>query len=165
MEADNLSAIISLTLVYAGRGSPASPQRGWLRPPRDSAIGGGELMPTHPIPADPGRGRGRPLDVILSDELEDVFDVVDEAVPSGWPTTFRGQTVTWFSNFSLRKKAGREKTGVRIAYTIELDSVGDKKLVYYEPETGTLGQLNPRGVGSNRIQADLFADDPGVGHT
>lgn len=122
-------------------------------------------MATHPIPEDRGRGRTRPVDVILDDELEDVFDVTAEDVPDNWPTTFRGQTITWFSNFSLHKKPGRQNTGVKVAYTIELDGIGAKKLLYYDPGTGTLGQIIARNVGSNRIQADLSADDPGVGHT
>lgn len=116
-------------------------------------------MARHNIPQ--GRGRNRAMDVILDDDAENLFDVSAEDVPADWPSTYQGQTITWLSNFTLKKKPGKEKTGKKVGYTIELDRITGK-LISYDPVGQAFEELTTRGAG-NRLQADLSADDPGIG--
>ena len=116
-------------------------------------------MARHNIPQ--GRGRTRALDVILDQTGEDLFDVITEDVPSTWPSTYQEQPITWLSNFSLKKKPGKQNSGKKVGYTIELDPVSGK-LISYDPVSGAFAELSTRGAG-NRMQADLSADDPGIG--
>jgi hypothetical protein len=121
-------------------------------------------MARHNIPVDPRQGRNGPLDVILDDAIEDQFDVSAASVPPGLPLTYQGRSITWLSNFRVQKKPGRAKTGKKVKYSIELDSVPGT-LIYYDESSNAPLALTTRSVGGNRIQADLSVDDPPIGHT
>jgi len=122
-------------------------------------------MATHPIPRDPDRGRPQAVDVILDPTMEPDFDVTPEEVPDGLPGAYEGSSITWFSNFRVQKKPGRQGSGKKLKYKIELDSVPGQ-LVYYDAAAEpNVIPLATRRAGNNRIQADLSVDDPPIGHT
>ena len=121
-------------------------------------------MAKHNIPVDPDKGSTRAVDVILDATSEADFDVTPEKVPSGLLATYDGKDITWFSNFSVTKKSGKSKTGKKVKYYIELDTVPGN-LVYYDASSKSAIPLTTRSAGNNRIQADLSVDDPPIGHT
>jgi hypothetical protein len=118
-------------------------------------------MARHTIPADSQRRRGRALDVILDDADEDKFDVLPEDVPADLPTMHGNRTITWHSNFSLRKRPGKPNSGGVVEYTIEVDDPGGQ-LLYFDVGARTLVFVDTRVVGK-RIQATLGVEDPPIG--
>jgi hypothetical protein len=126
-------------------------------------------MARHKIPSDKAHGRQRALDVILSAENEQKFEVTPaDVVPADLPKTYQGFSITWFSNFRVTKKAGQAKPrqAVKVQYTVEFDKVsGDKKYLDYDPTTKAITELRTRPVSNkpNRLQADLSVDDPPIG--
>jgi hypothetical protein len=124
-------------------------------------------MARHSIPKDPDHGRPQDLDVILDDTMEPDFDVTAEEVPKDLPDTYQDRRITWVSNFRVQKKPGRQNSGKKLKYSIELDRVGDQ-LVYYDAAAKPpviLLTTRRAGNNNNRIQADLSVDDPPIGHT
>ena len=117
-----------------------------------------------PVKIEKGGRRTREVEVSLSDEGEAEFEVITEDIPAGLPEQFEGKPIDWFSNFRLKKRAGRQKTNRKIPYSIEFDGqAGDGKYVYYDEELREAVLLPTESAGGNRRRARLDMDDPPIG--
>jgi hypothetical protein len=117
---------------------------------------------------DPAWRFAQEVEVVLDDELGQVYDVLGKPFPPNLPRTWTDpadkstKPVRWVSNFELRTKDGKPvgKLDGQKYYTIELDQ-DQGKLAYFD---GTqVVPLETRAVINNRVQADLNQGDPPTG--
>jgi hypothetical protein len=122
--------------------------------------------PTHP---DPKKRFMHDVDVILGDDIENVYDVFEKDFPNTLPYQWTDpddrltKNITWSSNFGLQKKDGTPVTRLENnkTYSIELNKNAGK-LVHWN---GTRVEKLPIRDLGKVIQADLNLGDPPVGWT
>lgn len=107
------------------------------------------------IPVNPKKHISQEIEVILGDEIEDNFEVLEEKLPVGLPSD-----INWVSNFKLIKKPGLAKNGELKDYQIELDDRG-KNLYFWDGRQPQLLKKSPAGGG--RVRATLKVEDPPLG--
>ena len=110
----------------------------------------------------------RNIDVILGDDIEADYDVVEkdfpDDLPDSWTDPDDGEevTITWFGNFGLKRLAD-DKFEDRLPkgrkYQVELPT-GFRKFVYFD---GTQVRKLEGRVQNRKFLADLDLGDPPVG--
>ena len=109
------------------------------------------------------------IDIVLGDDIEADYDVVEKDFPDDLPDSWIDpdddveKKITWISNFGLKKPDGRfeEKLPKGKKYQIELPA-GLGKLVYFD---GTQVQKLAGQVSEGRFIGELDLGDPPVGET
>ena len=109
------------------------------------------------------------IDIVLDDEIENDYEVVEKDFPDDLPDSWidpddeQKKKITWISNFGLKKPDGRfeEKLPPGKKYQIELP-MGLGKLIYYD---GTQVQKLAGQTKGNKFIADLDLGDPPIGET
>ncbi len=125
--------------------------------------------PDHPHPK---KRFMQEVSVILDDEIDQVYVVMEKDFPDGLPSSYQdpkdrskpARTITWVSNFGLHHARDHSPVN-RLAnnkkYTVELEKKHpDGILVYYDGKQ--VKPLPTRQVGA-KIQADLDLGDPPIG--
>ena len=109
------------------------------------------------------------VDIVLDDDIEDDYDVVEKDFPDDLPDSWfdpddnAEKNITWISNFGLKKSddAFEEKLPKGKKYRIELPR-GLGKLVYFD---GAQVQKLVGQARGNKFVADLDLGDPPIGET
>jgi hypothetical protein len=109
------------------------------------------------------------IDIVLGDDIEDDYDVVEKDFPDDLPDSWidpddeQEKKITWISNFGLKKPDGafEERLPRGKRYQIELP-IGLGKLVYFDGKQvlKLAGQAR-----DNKLVADLDLGDPPIGET
>ena len=109
------------------------------------------------------------INIILGDEIENDYEVVEKDFPDDLPDSWvdpdddREKKISWISNFGLKKSDGQfeDKLPKGRKYQVELPQ-GLGKLVYFDGQS--VRKLVGRAKGK-KIEADLDLGDPPVGET
>ncbi|HBY06980.1 MAG TPA: hypothetical protein DEH22_04035, partial [Chloroflexi bacterium] len=96
-------------------------------------------IPARPDHANKKKRFTKDITVVLGDDIENDYDVVDKDFPDGLPDFWvdpddqKQENITWISNFGLKNKAGKfdKKLPNGKKYTVELPAVSGK-LVYHD---------------------------------
>lgn len=107
--------------------------------------------------------------IILGDDIENDYEVVDKDFPDDLPNSWvdpdddQKKKISWISNFGLQKPDGKfeDKLPKGRKYRVELPK-GLGKLVYFD---GKSVQKLVGRVRGNFFQADLDLGDPPIGET
>ena len=126
-------------------------------------------IPASPDHADIRKRFTHAIDIVLGDEIENDYDVVEKDFPDDLPDSWldpddkKEKKIRWISNFGLKKRDGafEEKLPKGFKYQIEFPgSLG--KLVYFD---GSRVQKLSGQLRGNIFQAELDLGDPPVGET
>ena len=109
------------------------------------------------------------IDIILGDDIESDYEVVEKDFPDDLPDSWidpddkKEKKITWISNFGLIKPDGKfeEKLPKGRKYQVELPA-GLGQLVYFD---GTQVQKLAGQAKGNKFIADLDLGDPPIGET
>jgi len=126
-------------------------------------------IPARPDHADRKKRFLHEVTIVLEDDIEDDYEVVEKDFPDDLPESWidpdddQEKKITWISNFGLRKPDGKfeEKLPQGRKYQVELPT-GLGKLVYFDGSS--VQKLVGRARG-NKFVADLDLGDPPIGET
>lgn len=97
------------------------------------------------------------------DVVDELYEAYDKGLPKDLPRqTQKGDPITWFNNFGVRKKNGMEEKTVP-QYRVFLQKLPEGKTlcVYYN---GTVNDVPVQNAGPDRIVFTLNVGDPPSGY-
>lgn len=105
--------------------------------------------------------------IVLGDDIEADYEVVEKDFPDGLPESWtdpddgQEKKITWFGNFGLQKSDGKfeDKLPKGRKYQVELPT-GFRKYVYFD---GSQVRPLPGQMRNRKFLADLDLGDPPVG--
>jgi hypothetical protein len=127
------------------------------------------IIPARPDHSNRKKRFKHEVTVILGDDIEDDYEVVEKDFPDNLPDSWidpdddQEKKISWISNFGLKKPDGKfeGKLPKGRKYKIELPS-GLGKLVYFD---GNQVQKLTGRVRKNNFVAELDLGDPPIGET
>ena len=126
-------------------------------------------IPAKPDHADRKMRFKHEITIVLGDEIEEDYEVVEKEFPDDLPDSWtdpdddQKKTISWISNFGLKKPDGKfeNKLPKGKKYQIELPT-GLGKLVYFD---GTHVQKLAGKIKGKKFEAELDLGDPPIGET
>ena len=111
------------------------------------------------------------------DEVNDLYEAYEKDFPPDLPQTFiNGDSITWFSNFGVRRKQNPINEKAVPRYRVIMDELpSGKRLCIYDdslPEDERLQEVTPEGgdgaikyreLGNGKILFHLYLADPPTG--